>query len=153
MKTLVSLFLGLFVAAGLSGCSNTSPYLEEGSATISSARTTNSDTDAVPALVWTIDGERVPLISHDHQVRPGTHSFSVVPRQGGPILRTLNYGKWAERRGINIAEITVDLEAGQEIVVAAVIRRHRTYVGEGDARQPLQPWQTTIVPHIVTTDL
>jgi hypothetical protein len=151
VKNSTSLVAGLLVLTAIGGCTAAGPSAESRTATIALATELDQDSVAQPALIWTIDGEQVPLTLGDHVVPAGTRSFSVMPVQEGSIEKTRNYGVTAQNRGVHIAEMTVDLEAGQQLLVAAVVRRHRTYLGFGDSPEPLEAWQTSVAPYIVSS--
>ena len=145
---LFAIFLFVFVA---SGCTAISPPVNR-SATITATDAPISSSGARPAMVWTIDGKRVPLRYSEHRITPGSHTVSVLPLQDGPLSMTLSYGASSQARGVSIAELRVDVEEGQRLNLAAVLRRHRTYTGEGNELEPLEPWRTTVFPSIASSN-
>ena len=140
--SLVALCTPVAVGCGIVGQSNAI-------ATIETSQSRSLPEDVRPAMLWTVDGKRIMRDRHSYRVPPGRHSIGVLPVQNGPPSTTLAYAASAQARGVEIAELDINLEPGEVVEVAAVVRRHRVYSTAGGVTEALRPWQTTVLPYVV----
>ena len=152
-----------FVAIGLaliaSACEVAGPVAEdpgvearrvEEFVTLTPADAESAPDGTQPALIWKIDGRNVTS-DQVRQLDPGLHELIVLPVQNESVDETLEYGRTAPDRGIDVVAVAFEFEAGQELLVAAAVRRHRSYVRDGDVSEPLGEWQVSVLPYVVTT--
>lgn len=129
---LTALLVFVLIAAGC-----TATGLSSGSATISATANESLPAGTQPAILWTVDGRQVRSGNSPYRLSAGRHAVSVVP---------LAYGASAAKREFDVRELTIDVKAGQNIQLAAVVRRHRTYVG---TVEKAEGWQTTVMPYVI----
>lgn len=144
MTNRIVLFAILLFVIIASGCASWSP---PATTMISASESVPAGTES--AVIWAIDGRRVSHKRDIHRLSPGRYLVSVLPRQDGPLSTTVAYGLSAQRRGIRIAALDIEVEAGQKIELAAVVRRHRTGSETDGAPDNVGPWQTTVLPLVV----
>lgn len=104
----------------------------------------------VTVVIYEIDGQRVYDGRGAHPVKPGFHTVRVWPKTSGPRSATPIAGAHADALGIYSMPLEINVQAGDRYRIAAVVRRHRTYAGEGEDAEPIGPWRTTVVPVIVS---
>ena len=148
MNTIKTVLL-LLCAAALVGCASAGKRSDRSLGTLSETAGMRLPSGLSEAVIYEIDGRPVLYGRGRHRVTAGVHVVRVWPVTDGPRSGTPIPGAHAAVQRITVEPLTIDVREGARYRIAALVRRHRVYAGDGEASTPLGPWRTTILPVVL----
>jgi hypothetical protein len=147
MNTLKILLVGLGTAA-LVGCATTTRHSNT-HGLVSETAGKSVPSDITPAIIYEIDGQRVPYGRGTHPVEPGLHTMLVWPATAGPRSGTPIPGAHARVEGIRVEPLVLEVQPGVRYYIGVRVLRHRAYARDDGSSEALGPWRKTMVPVVV----